>query len=131
MTNKKQTLLLVEDEKDLRDILSLKFTMEGFNVLEAENGKIGLEIALNKHPDLILLDIIMPVLSGTLMLKELQKDQWGKNVPVIFLSNLSESEHIEQNLEKNVRGYFVKSDWEPDNLAILIKKILKNNNNKI
>ena len=127
MTNKKQTLLLVEDEKDLRDILSLKFTMEGFNVLEAENGKVGLKIALDKHPDLILLDIIMPVLSGTLMLKELQKDQWGKNVPIIFLSNLSESENIEQNLEKNVRGYFVKSDWEPDDLAILIKKILKNN----
>jgi two-component system phosphate regulon response regulator PhoB len=125
MTNIKQTILIVEDEKDLRDILSLKLTMEGYNVLEAENGKVGLDIAKTKHPDLILLDIIMPILSGTLMLRELQKDQWGKNVPIIFLSNLSESEHIEQNLEKNVRGYFVKSDWEPDDLAIIINKILK------
>lgn len=125
MKNKKGTILLVEDEKDLRDILSLKLSIEGFNILEAENGRVGLEVALTKHPDVILLDIIMPILNGTLMLEELQKDTWGKNVPVIFLSNLSESENIVKNLEKNVRGYFIKSDWEPDDLITLIKKSLK------
>lgn len=127
MMNKKYTILIVEDEIELRKLFSEKLQNEGFNVLEAENGKIGLEIALAKHPDMILLDIIMPVMGGLATLKELQNNAWGRVVPIIILSNLSESENIGESLERNVCGYFVKSDWEPDALVALIEKSLIKN----
>ena len=124
MTDKKNTVLIAEDEADLRQLLKSKLIDEGFDVLEAENGKIGLETALNQHPDIILLDIIMPIVDGLSMLKELRQNEWGKNVPVIILSNLSEVEKIGEGLEKNVYDYLVKSDWEPDNIVNLIRKKL-------
>lgn len=124
MRDTKKVILIVEDEMELRQLLRSKLEVEGFSVLEAENGKIGLETALAKRPDMILLDIIMPIMDGLGMLKELQKDDWGKIVPIIILSNLNESENIGDSLESNVYGYFVKSDWEPDNLVALISKRL-------
>lgn len=124
MANKKQTVLIVEDEVDLREILKLKLKGEGFGVLEAENGKVGLEMALSQHPDMILLDIIMPVMDGTEMLTELRKDSWGSKAGVIVLSNLTEAEKIRESIEKNTYGYLVKSDCEPDDIVALIRKEL-------
>jgi DNA-binding response OmpR family regulator len=124
MADKKNVILIVEDEIDLRELLKNKLTEEGFDVLEAENGKIGLEMALSKHPDMILLDVLMPVMDGLSMLKELRQDDWGKNAPVVILSNFSEAEKITEGLEKNVYDYLVKSSWEPDTIISMIKKKL-------
>jgi DNA-binding NarL/FixJ family response regulator len=74
---------------------------------------------------MILLGILMPIMGGLEMLQELQKNDWGREVPIIILSNLSSSENIEESLKKNVYGYFVKSDWNPDDLVELISKKLK------
>lgn len=127
MAYKKNTVLVIEDETDLRGLLKEKLLREGFNVLEAENGKTGLETATSQHPDIILLDIIMPVMDGMTMLKELRKNEWGKYVPVIILSNLSEAEKITEGMEENAYGYLVKSDWEPDDVVNMIRKKLGNN----
>jgi len=127
MADKKNTILIVEDEMDLRELLKNKLESEGYNVLEADNGRVGTDMALSQHPDIILLDIIMPQMDGLSMLKELRQDEWGKNVPVIILSNLSEAEKISEGLEKNVYDYLVKSDWEPDNVVALIRKKLGKN----
>ena len=127
MADKKNTILIIEDEIDLRELLKSKLEEKGYNVLEAENGKTGLETALSQHPDIILLDIIMPVMDGFSMLKELRQDEWGKNIPIIILSNLSEAEKISEGLEKNVYDYLVKSDWEPDDVVTLIRKKLGKN----
>ena len=124
MANKKGKILIVEDEIDLRSLLKEKLESEGFDVLEAENGKIGLETALSKQPDIILLDIIMPIMDGLTMLKELRHNDWGKNAPVIMLSNLSKAEKISESMEKNIFGYLIKSDWGPDDIVALIRKKL-------
>ena len=124
MADKKSKVLIVEDEMGIRELLKLKLSNEGFNILEAENGKMGLEIALKEKPDLILLDIIMPIMDGISMLGELRNDEWGKKVPVIILSNLSDAEKINEGIEKSVYDYLVKSDWEPDNVVALIRKKL-------
>ena len=124
MKTKKNNVLIVEDEIDLRRLLRGKLVNEGFDVLEADNGKTGLETALSQRPDIVLLDIVMPVMDGFSMLKELRKDEWGKNVPVVILSNLSENEKIGEGLEKNVYDYLVKADWEPDDIVDLIRKKL-------
>jgi len=115
-------VLIVEDEAPLRQALVDKLGREEFTTLEAVNGKEGLERALKGHPDLILLDIVMPVMDGMTMLKELRKDSWGKKVPVILLTNLSATqEDIVTGLVENEPSYYlVKSDWK---IADVIKKI--------
>jgi len=121
---KKNTVLIIEDELDLRGLLKTKLISEHFEVLEADNGKIGLDISLSSHPDIILLDIVMPVMDGLAMLKELRQDEWGKTAKVIVLSNLNEAEKVSESLEKNIYNYLIKSDWEPNNIVSLIKKSL-------
>jgi DNA-binding response OmpR family regulator len=98
MENKK-VILITEDEKSLQGALNDKLVNEGFTVLVAKNGVEGLEISLNKHPDLILLDLDMPKLNGMEMLRELRKDDWGKSVPVIILTNLPSSD---ENIHKDI-----------------------------
>lgn len=119
MTTKKDptTILVVEDEPVLRRLLIKKLEAENWTILAAENGKVGLDMALKHHPTLILLDVIMPVMNGVTMLKELRQDSWGKKAQVILLTNLSDAEGIEQAAAQGVFDYFVKSDWSLDELA--------------
>jgi len=120
---KKQTkILIVEDDAPLLGALHDKLTHEGFETLGAKNGKEGLEVALREHPDLVLLDIIMPVMDGITMLKKLREDAWGGKVPVIFLTNLSaDAEKINQAITRDEPAYYlVKSDYK---LADVVEKI--------
>lgn len=122
---KKVTLLIVEDEISLRHALKLKLTKEGFNVLEAANGQIGLAMALTEHPDLILLDIIMPVMDGMTMLSKLREDQWGCDAGVIILTNLSDTAKSQQALAKQSYDYLIKANWKIEDLVKKIREYLK------
>lgn len=115
-----KSILIVEDEKTLREILRDKLEISKFDVFEAKNGEEGLSISLEKHPDLILLDIIMPVMDGMTMLKKLREDEWGKNAQVLLLTNLTSAEKMTESIEQGVYHYLIKSDWK---LHDLIKKI--------
>lgn len=122
--SKKKSVLIIEDEGDLKNLLKKKFSDEHFQVLEAENGKTGLDVSLSKHPDIIILDIIMPVMDGLSMLRELRQDEWGRGAKVIVLSNLNAPDKVSESLEKNIYNYLIKSDWEPDDIVKLAKKSL-------
>ena len=78
--NENKTILIVEDSPLLRAVVSDALTSEKFNVLEAPNGKIGLETALASHPDLIMLDVMMPVMGGVEALGLLRNDPWGEDL---------------------------------------------------
>lgn len=117
-------ILIIEDEKIMRQMLIERLAEEKFDVLEAENGEEGLKTALKEHPDLILLDIILPKMNGTIVLDELRKDAWGKNVPVIVLSNLSDVETAAEALENNVHDFLVKTDWSLNDVVRKIKEKL-------
>lgn len=110
-----KTILVVEDESHLLSALVDNFTREGFSVVQAKNGEEGLAVALKEHPDLILLDIVMPVMDGMTMLKKLREtDEWGKQVPVILLTNLT-SDHegrMRDITDLEPAYYLVKTDWE-------------------
>lgn len=121
----KKTILIVEDEISLRDILCKKLTREGFMILEANNGKEGLEVALREHPDLILLDIMMPVMDGMTMLKKLSEDEWGKDVKVIMLTNLSDAEKVAEAMAHGSYDYLVKSNWRLEDIVATVKKKLE------
>ena len=116
----KKTILIVEDEKPTIKILKDKLQANEFNVLVARNGEEGLRMSIKEHPDLILLDIVMPVMDGITMLKRLRKDKWGETAKIILLTNLNSTEKIEESIEQNVHDYLIKTNWE---IAELIKKI--------
>ena len=113
-------ILIIEDEEPLINALYDKFTGSGFEVIKAKDGQEGYASAIKFHPDLILLDIIMPVMDGMSMLEKLRLDPWGKDVKVILLTNLSDPGKIKQSLGKGVRDYLIKSDWK---LEDIVKKV--------
>lgn len=113
MPEDKQTILVVEDEEVQRKPLTDELQDHGFRVLTAVNGREGLDIALREKPDLILLDILMPVMDGMTMMRKLRENPWGKKVPIILLTNLSaEDDKIIQEVTRDEPAYYlVKSDW--------------------
>lgn len=117
-------ILIIEDETSLNNVLSDKITSEGFEVLHANNGEDGLRTAFSNHPDLILLDIIMPKMDGITMLTKLREDEWGKTVPVIILTNLSDDETVYRSIQNGVHDYLVKADWKIEDLMDVISKKL-------
>lgn len=109
--NKSKKILIVEDESSLYVAVFEKLRMEGYQVTGARNGSDGLRIALEQRPDLILLDIVLPEMDGITMLKQLRKDEWGKGVPVVLLTNLNEAQANEKGLDESAQDYLVKADW--------------------
>jgi len=131
---RKYSVLVVEDEKPLSDALEEKLSEEGFDVLRAENGEEGVKLALSRHPDLILLDLIMPKIDGLTMLKMLRKDEWGSHAAVIILTNISDESKVAEVLSSGFSNindtyeYLVKTDWSLDAVVSKIKQRLKINN---
>lgn len=121
----KKKILIVEDDKSLRHALEEVISREGFIAMVAKDGEEGLESALKNHPDLILLDIIMPKMNGVKMLKSLRDDTWGKAVPVLLLTNDTDPEHMRETLKDNATDYLIKSDWEIEEVVKKVKTTLR------
>lgn len=119
MPNKKK-ILVVEDYTPVLAALTAKINESGYEALQAKDGAEGLKIAFQEKPDLILLDLIMPVMDGLTMLGKLRENRWGKKVPVIVLTNLSDSENVAEAMAKGAYDYLVKVDWT---IADVAKKI--------
>jgi len=121
MADKKEKILIVEDEAPLLRILGDELTQEKFMVFEAKNGEEGLEIALREHPDLIMLDIMMPKMDGMTMLKKLREDPWGKDASVLILTN-SENDALKtvEALRHRVYEFLVKTRWK---LGDVVKRV--------
>ena len=114
-------ILIVEDEPSYVKLLESQLK-HIYEILEATDGKSGLALAKQEHPDLILLDIVLPVMDGMSVLAELRKDPvYGKNVKVILLTNLETTDEIIYQVTDDLPVYyFIKSDVK---LADLISKI--------
>lgn len=126
--DKKIVLLIVEDEKTLADTLEERLKSEGFDVLKASDGGQGLKLALGSRPNLILLDLLMPKVDGLTMLKLLRKDKWGKNAPVIILTNVESSDRVAETIGLgfgNVFEYMLKTNWSLDDMVVRIKERLE------
>ena len=115
--NPTKTILIVDDEESLVNVLARKFEEEGVNVLTAENGKVGLEKALAEHPDIILLDIMMPEMDGFDVMRHLQEDEWGRTVPIILLTNSSSIETVAKAVSTGMSEFLVKTDMRLDDVV--------------
>ena len=107
---KKSLILIVEDEISLSSALNDKLTSVGYEVSLAKNGQEGLDAIKKRKPNLILLDVVMPVMDGMTMLRELRKSPDTASIPVIILSNLSDNADVLHAMENNTYDYLIKSD---------------------
>jgi len=117
-------LLIVEDEKALREVM-VKVLSREFEILTAVDGQAALKTALTEKPDLILLDIVLPLKSGVDVLKELRNDPWGKDALVIVLTNLSDPDTELNVKDFGVAGFYTKANISINGLLSDIKQILK------
>ena len=104
----KKTVLLVEDDEAIRELYAVALIQAGFNILMAENGEQGVMFALKHHPDLILLDIDMPVMNGHEAAAQIRQDSWGKNVRIVFLTNHSDAANVAHAIMQKPEDYIVK-----------------------
>lgn len=126
MANKEPLVLVIEDHAPVRMALVEKLKHEGFTTMEAVDGEDGLKTALREKPELILLDLIMPRMSGMVMLEKLRKtDEWGAKVPVMILTNLNPDDKImRQVIETEPAYYLVKADWKVEDVVAKAKELL-------
>lgn len=115
---------IIEDDQAISQMYRIKFEAEGYDVETAENGKLGLELAKKMRPDVILLDLMMPIMSGEEMLAALRKTDWGKDMKVIILTNKGEQEIPPEVRELNVISLILKADMTPRQVAELVKNKL-------
>ncbi|MBL7141864.1 response regulator [Patescibacteria group bacterium] len=117
----KAKIALIEDDKFLLGAMNDKLLREGFSVFTAVNGEGAMELIKKEKPDLILLDLIMPVKSGFEVLEDLKNDNELKNIPVIILSNLGQESDIEKGKELGAVDYLIKADFKMKEVIEKIK----------
>jgi DNA-binding response OmpR family regulator len=124
MSENKKTILVVEDEVAMLKAIVAKLEKEDFTVLQATDGESGFSVAKDKKPDLVILDIIMPKIDGLTVMKKIRDEggDWGKQVPMIMLTNLSDPESVADAAKYKVFDFLVKTDWRLDDIADLVKK---------
>lgn len=127
INNGLKKILIIEDEKPVLKALVEKFGSEGFNVFQAENGEEGVASAEINKPDVILLDLIMPVMTGMQALKAIRDgSDYGKHVPIVILTNLDPNEKISEEISQhNPSFYIIKADMKIEDVVHKIKELLK------
>ena len=115
-------MLIIEDDGLILDTLAHRFREEGFYVTAVLDGDLAEKNLSEELPDIILLDILIPGVEGMKVLENLRKMKGGEKIPVILLTNLSDSAKVAQAVSFGVTDYLVKSDWKMDSLVVKVKK---------
>lgn len=118
-------ILIVDDDEALSVIFSTTFKKNGFDTVLAANGRTGIDKAKTEKPDLVLLDQILPDISGNEVLKTLKLDPTTQNIPVIILSNFSQEELVKEAINSGAKDYVFKYQVEPLDLVNKVKTTLK------
>lgn len=119
-----ETVLIVEDDNELREALETALSAESLRVLTAADGVEGVQIALEHHPDLILMDIMMPNLNGHEATNRIRNDRWGKDVKIVFLTALSDAENVVYAVESGSEEYIVKSHTSLGEIVGKVKEVI-------
>lgn len=117
-------IAIIEDDAVIAQMYRMKFEAEGYEVQTAENGALGVELCEQFRPDMILMDIKMPRMSGEEALKHIRATSWGKHTPVIILTNLGEEEAPKSLQHLGVHSYIVKAELTPRQVTERVKQAL-------
>lgn len=118
-------ILIVEDDKFLRELIAQKLVKEGYDVLEAIDGEEGFKMIKAEKPDLILLDLILPGIDGFEVLSKTKEDEEMSSIPVIILSNLGQKDDIERGLKLGAVDYLIKAHFTPGEIIEKMKRVLR------
>jgi len=118
-------VVLVEDNPFLIDIYTTKFKEVGFDVKVANDGEIVLDLLNKEKPDILILDIVLPNISGWELLKEIRKNEQFKDLPIIIFSNLGEKQQVEKGINLGAVRYLIKAQYTPSEIVEEVKKILE------
>ena len=121
----KKTILIVEDDKFLRELINRKLSGEGFDALEAVDGEEGIKKIKEEKPDLVLLDLILPGIDGFEFLAKAREDPETSSIPIIILSNLGQREEVDKGLKLGAVDYLIKAHFTPGEIIEKIKNTLK------
>lgn len=117
-------ILLIEDDPFLLKMYTTKFELEGFSVVTADDGEKGIKLSVKENPDIILLDIMLPKVSGFDVLKYIRENSKTSNIPVILLTNLSQKDEVDKGLSLGASGYLIKAHFMPSEVVAKIKEVL-------
>lgn len=117
-------IAIIEDDAVINQMYRMKFEADGFEVQVADNGKAGIELVKAFQPDIILLDLQMPEMTGDEALKYIRSQDWGKTVPVIILTNLGIEESPKELKDLNIHSYIVKAELTPSQVVARVKEAL-------
>jgi DNA-binding response OmpR family regulator len=123
-TRSKKLILVIEDEKTLLNIMRTKLQHAGFAVETAEDGATGLDLIRKKEPDLVLLDILLPVMNGLELLEKLQEEGRLPSLPVIVISNSGQPVELGKITKMGVRGYLIKINFSPREVLAKVEQVL-------
>ena len=126
---KKIRILIAEDERDIRDLINITLGFAGYEVIPTNNGEEAYQAALREIPDLILLDVRMPRMTGYEVCKLLKEQESTQKIPVIFLSAKGQESEVKTGLEVGAEEYILKP-FSPDELVTRIEAILKSKHKK-
>lgn len=118
-------ILIVEDDKFLRELIARKLIKEGYDIVEAVDGEEGVKKVKEATPDLILLDLILPGVDGFEVLSRVKADPNLVTIPVIILSNLGQKDDIEKGLKLGAVDYLIKAHFTPAEIIDKVKTVLK------
>lgn len=118
-------IAIIEDDAALAQMYRIKFEAEGYTVQTAENGELGLELIKTFRPEMVLLDLMMPIMGGDVMLAKLRDTDWGKAVKVIVLTNRGEQEVPEEVRQLGVEALILKAAMTPKQVAEVVKQKLE------
>ncbi len=122
---KVQTLLIMEDDAVIRGMYQTKFANAGYEVIEGCDGEEGELLALEKHPDLILLDLELPKKDGMKVLESIRKTEWGEKVPVLIFTNLdADNDKLQSIVDLHPAYYINKSNSTPEEILEKIQEVL-------
>ena len=120
----KKKILLVEDDPLLVKMYTVKFVKAGFDVVTAFDGEMGYDLAMKENFDILILDVMLPKLSGIDLLAKLRAIKAAEQVPVIFLSNLTNQEEISKAKKLGAKEFLIKANLTPSNIVEVVKKYI-------
>ncbi|MFZ3074310.1 MAG: response regulator [Minisyncoccales bacterium] len=118
-------ILIVEDDKFLRELIVRKLSNEGYDVVEAVDGEQGVLKIKETKPDLVLLDLILPGIDGFEVLAQKKEDPFTVSIPVIVLSNLGQKEDVDKGLSLGATDYLIKAHFTPGEIIEKVRNIIK------
>jgi DNA-binding response OmpR family regulator len=122
--NKTFKVAIIEDEPAIAHMYRLKFEAEGYKVELAEDGEVGLRLCEDMSPDIVLLDIMMPVMDGVEMLTKMRATDWGKDTKVLILTNRGKEEAPEELRSLGIHSYIVKAEMTPRQVFAKVQEAL-------